>query len=123
MAQIEVYNPRAVPVIYGDGQTIGGLEWAMVEEELVQGHLEDGALIIPQHVPAIESEPISETPEEVSIDDSSEDETDVSSDLANEEDVAEDSDEDAPSDAPTTDEETATIRKSRRRKRTATERE
>ena len=122
MAHIEVYNPKAVPVIYGDGQTIGGLEWATVEEGLVQDHLANKHLIIPK-TNVVESEPNTETIEEVSIDDSTEAETDVSSDLANEQEVVEESDKDAPSDAPPVTEEPATIRKSRRRKRTTTERE
>jgi hypothetical protein len=122
MAQIEVYNPKVAPVIYGDGQTIGGLEWAFVEEELVLDHLSENNLILVDRNASPENDQTQENTEEVSTDDSSIEESEVSSDLENKSDVAEDSVDDAPSDAPTTTEEAATISKPRR-KRTTTERE
>ena len=124
MANVEVYNPKAVPVVYGNGRTIGGLEWAVVDEDLVSEFLADKRLIVAKPRPYMpEEEVVVEIVQESSIDDSSAGETDVSSDTAIQQDVAEDSEQDAPSDAPLVAEETATIRKSRRRKRTTTERE
>lgn len=124
MANVEVYNPKAVPVVYGDGRTIGGLEWAVVDEDLISEFLADKRLIVAKPRPHMPQEEIVvEIVQESSIDDSSLGETDVSSDTASQQDVAEDSEQDAPSDAPLVTEEPATIRKSRRRKRTTTERE
>lgn len=123
MAFISVYNPKPFPVIYGNGQTIGGLEWATVDEDLVQDYLATKRLIIPNTVVQPQIDPVEENAEETSIGDSSEEETDVSSDAASDSEVVEDMVDDAPSDAPAEPEKPATIRKSRRRKRTTTERE
>ncbi len=121
MGMISVYNPKPFPVIYGNGYTIGGLEWANVDEELVHDHLQAKRLIIPKGRKT-KIEQVEENKEETSIGDSSEPQTDVSSDTASQNEAAENSDGDAPSDAPDEPEKPATIRKSRRRKRTTTER-
>lgn len=123
MGYISVYNPKPFPVVYGNGYTIGGLEWANVDEDLVQDFLASKRLIIPTTRTPAKIEPVEEKPKETSIGDSSEPQTDVSSDTASQNEAAENSTGDAPSDAPDEQEKPATIRKSRRRKRTTTERE
>ena len=46
MALIEVYNTTNNPVVYGDGQVLGGLERMSVEESLVSDALKSGAVRI-----------------------------------------------------------------------------
>ncbi len=120
MAKISVYNPKTTPVIYGNGYTIGGLEWATVEENLVEEYIQIGRLILSQ-----QSADKTPTPaaEEVLIDNSLEQETDVSSDTPSTNEVTENSTQDAPSDATKEPKKPDTIRKSRRRKPTTTEME
>lgn len=120
MAKISVYNPKTTPVIYGNGYTIGGLEWATVEENLVEEYIQANRLIVPR--PSVNETPAPAT-EEVLIDNSLEQETDVSSDTQSQDEVTENSTKDAPSDATDESNKPATIRKSRRRKPTTTEME
>lgn len=46
MAIVEVYNTTNNPVVYGDGQVLGGLERMKVEESLVADALKSGAVRI-----------------------------------------------------------------------------
>lgn len=127
MTAIEVYNPKPSPIIYGDGKTIGGLEWMTVNSEDVQDLIDSNQLIVERPeshievpVPTVETvlEEDIEISDKSSADDTSNDETAVSSD-----EVVEVIVEDAPSDATETNEKSATIKKTRRSKSTATERE
>lgn len=125
MTAIDVYNPQPYPVVYGDGKTIGGLEWVTVDSEDVQEFIDTKRLITtkPKIHDPIPDEELVDSLEESSIDDSYVQEIDVSSDEVSQNEAVNDEVDDAPSDATETEEETATIRKSRRRKRTTTERE
>ena len=51
MALIEVYNTTTGPVVYGDGQVIGGLERMKVEESLVADALQRGLLRVARSKP------------------------------------------------------------------------
>jgi hypothetical protein len=121
MTTVRVYNPRLYPVVYGNGQTIGGFEWAEVDFDLVHEFIESGDLIVkgakqPVAVPE-------KTLDEISIDDSSVEQTEVLSDDVSHDEVVKSSEKDAPSDVTKTSERPATISKPRRRKTTTTERE
>lgn len=109
MARMHVYNPSNSPVVYGDGQTIGGLEWHDIETRFAQP-LVDAGVLISKSVPApvvVEPEPeVIETP---SSDDSFGEPLEVPSGL-------EDDTDDVESDDPQTEDETDTISKPRRRK-------
>lgn len=132
MTTIEVYNPKPSPIIYGDGKTIGGLEWVTVEQEDVQGLIDANELIVnrpeiyvEESIPEPQEDlaPETETFDKSLADDTHIDETAVSSDEVIQNEVVEVIVEDALSDATETDEKSATIRKTRRSKTTATERE
>jgi hypothetical protein len=135
---VRVYNPRLSPVVYGNGQTIGGLEWADVNYDLVHEFISFGDLIVAKDQPPIQEtapEPIDEIQDpapaeevenilvENSIDDSSVEETEVPSVDVSSDEVADVSVDDAPSDEAETIEKPATIKKPRRRKTTTTEKE
>jgi hypothetical protein len=129
MALMQVYNTTNTPVVYGDGKIVGGLEWAIVDDALVQAELENRTLIIrdkPRNSrftePVVEIAPESTwvpTPE-IAAEDSSEPEIVVPSNTAEEEtpEPAVESVVESPVDTAATPAKPATMRKTRRRKTT-----
>jgi len=55
MALVEVYNTTTNPVVYGDGQVLGGLERMTVEESLVADALKRGVVRIARPRPVLVS--------------------------------------------------------------------
>ena len=121
MALVSVYNTGVNPVIYGDGQTIAGLSWQSVEQELVQEYLDERVLILvkdrgARFRPVVEQE---NQPEATLPDNSEAVETDVPFEapeevLASAQEHEEVSTVDTPPNTP----KPATMRKTRRRKTT-----
>jgi hypothetical protein len=95
MTNVSVFNPDSIPVVFGPGRVIGGGEWAEIEEDDVRELIEDGRLIIVSAVPEPASAPAEAPVEEPA--------------------AAEDSDDESFEDT-SIDDETATIKKPRRRK-------
>lgn len=125
MSSIEVYNTTNNPIIYGDGKTIAGLEWVVVEENQVRAFIDEGTLRVrtkPRYAPVI-SPVVDQTPEpepKTSVEDSSATESVVPSNTAEETTPAETTETvaESPVDTAATKDKPATMRKTRRRKTT-----
>lgn len=48
MQKVLVYNPTQTPAIYGDGQSLGGMEWLEVPIRYVDELLADGCILVPE---------------------------------------------------------------------------
>ena len=74
---IKVYNPQSTPLIYGDGKTIGGCEWAEGTNEEFQELIDAGLVKISGGKPVIKEEPktVEEVQETLVVSTASEDET------------------------------------------------
>jgi hypothetical protein len=102
MQTVLVYNPTTTPAVYGDGQTLGGMEWLEVGVRYVDELLEGGCILVPDEgTPPVDSDASLADDVFLASDEVPSDPEDT---------VAEESDD------PVTDDEPATISKPRRRK-------
>jgi len=53
-----VYNPMTTPAVYGDGQTLGGMEWLEVSVRYVDELVEGGCILVPEEgTPPVDTDP------------------------------------------------------------------
>lgn len=125
MAKVRVFNPNIGPVVFGNGQSIGGQSFQYCEQADVQALINEGVLLLkekpsapaPAEEPAPVITPVAELP---SIDDSSLEVSAVSSEVAEpeptEEGTSDTEEDESLVDKPSTVPTPATISKNRRRK-------